>query len=144
MREQNLEISGDRLHRASGNTLLTDHTARSGKLQLVSLGVERQGLGGANAGTETTIDTDRFINHDLSAGKRHLNRLGLHPFQCCANFINITEQLQNQLAHLVGGNLGADNVCCNIKVLGESIGDGHLHGPTGEGQRHPFFHNASE
>ena len=84
-----LQVSRDCLDGAGGNTLLTNHTARSRELELEALRIKAERCRGTNACAESAVDTQIFVNHDFAAGKRDADFLRSHPVQSRIKLINV-------------------------------------------------------
>lgn len=123
-----------------GNTLLTDDAARSHELQLEGLGMKIEGFRGANAGTEAAVHTNIFIDDNFPTRKGHAHILRSHPINGGFKFINIPQEFHHQLAHLIRGHLGADNIGRHVEFLRQAVGNRHLHRASGKGERDSFFH----
>ena len=139
-RQLNLETRHDRTGWASRYTLLTDNAPRSGKNQHRRFGVQGQRLGGTDARTESAVNAKVFVDGNFAASKGDVDILGAHPFYGGIKGIDIARKFHHQLPDLVGGNLGADDIGCNVEILSQSVGDGHLDIAAGEGQGDSFFH----
>ena len=57
-----LQIGRNRLYRTGGNALLADDTPRSTEVEVEGFGIESEGLGGTNAGTQTTVYTTSIVD----------------------------------------------------------------------------------
>ena len=80
------------------------------------------------------------VDGDFAASKGDVDILGAHPFYGGIKGINIARKFHHQLSDLVGGDLGANDIGCNVKIFGQSVRDGHLNIAAGKSQGNSFFH----
>lgn len=134
-----LEIGGNGNDWAGGNTLLTYDTASAGKIQ-PKLPIQGEGLGGADPRTQPAVNTAFRINEDFPTAVGNLNAAVGQPFQGGGQLIHIPGEFDHQFAHLVGGDLGTDDVGGDVKVFCQTVGDGHLYHLAGKREGDPLFH----
>ncbi len=74
-----------------------------------------------------------FIDHNFSVYQRYFNVVGAHPVNRGIELIDVTRKLYQQLANLIGGNMGTKNISRHVEVLGQPIGNRHVDGAFWKG-----------
>ena len=104
------------------------------------LRIELQSLRWTDARTKPAMHARILIDNNLSIDQRNANIIGLHPLYRLVELIDIAREFYKEFAYLIGRNLSAKDVCSNIKVLCQSIGNWHMNGAFGKRQRQSLFH----